>query len=476
MKKFNAVLMAMLFGMCGQVLADDTKYGNQVAFVVLDESAKTAKLTGCWYRGNLNLPTTVVANEETTEYTVTQIGDYVMKGDGYNTEVTGVTIPSTVTTIASNAFNGCSALTDVYMSGAAVTVSSTDDCHLDWAFYGLSGLTLHFNTDVTGNYRGKLGTVFSTVSIDKGCTTINSSVLADNTSITKVVINSTLTKLGSWQFYGCSGLTTVEFGDNAGAPETIESDIFNGLTNSNITLKANQYYFKAIKDKFGDQVSGMNFVVPLLTLNSTWNNSHINDVTAEAVDVTNTFHTGYWNTLVIPFAMTADEIAAKFGTGTKIVELSGYTSETVSFSSVSTITANKPCMVRPTAGSDITSMSFGSKTITASTDPSDSYFKGTYNGSSNTMPANTYYIKQDKVYKSNNTSLQAMHGYFDFSGASLAPARSFSIVIDGETTGIESIYGAAGSIENTSYNLAGQRLAHPQKGINIVNGKKVIIK
>ena len=92
------------------------------------------------------------------------------------------------------------------------------------------------------------------------------------------------------------------------------------------------------------------------------------------------------------------------------------------------------------------------------------------------MPADTYYIKQDKVYKSKNTKLYAMHGYFDFSGASQAPARSLSIVIDGETTGIESIYGAADPIEYTSYNLAGQRLAHPQKGINIVNGKKVIIK
>jgi hypothetical protein len=56
-------------------------------------------------------------------------------------------------------------------------------------------------------------------------------------------------------------------------------------------------------------------------------------------------------------------------------------------------------------------------------------------------------------------------------GSSFAPQLFF----DGNVTGI----GAVKSInkeDGAYYNLAGQRVAQPQKGLYIVNGKKVIIK
>ena len=48
---------------------------------------------------------------------------------------------------------------------------------------------------------------------------------------------------------------------------------------------------------------------------------------------------------------------------------------------------------------------------------------------------------------------------------------------DGETTGIETLRIATENYNDGQvYNLGGQRLTAPQKGINIINGKKVIIK
>ena len=48
--------------------------------------------------------------------------------------------------------------------------------------------------------------------------------------------------------------------------------------------------------------------------------------------------------------------------------------------------------------------------------------------------------------------------------------------IDETITGIERVPEVQDGSEATIYNLAGQRLGKTQKGINIVNGKKILIK
>ena len=55
------------------------------------------------------------------------------------------------------------------------------------------------------------------------------------------------------------------------------------------------------------------------------------------------------------------------------------------------------------------------------------------------------------------------------------PAARDFIGFDEETTAIEAIQQNA-KADNQYFNLAGQRVAQPTKGLYIVNGKKVIIK
>ncbi len=59
-----------------------------------------------------------------------------------------------------------------------------------------------------------------------------------------------------------------------------------------------------------------------------------------------------------------------------------------------------------------------------------------------------------------------------------ASAKSLEIVFEGQTTGINdaSRLNAETTKENIVFNLNGQRIAAPQKGINIINGRKVIVK
>ena len=56
-----------------------------------------------------------------------------------------------------------------------------------------------------------------------------------------------------------------------------------------------------------------------------------------------------------------------------------------------------------------------------------------------------------------------------------AGARDFIGFDDDDVTSIESVEQAA-KVDNQYFNLAGQRVAQPTKGLYIVNGKKVILK
>ena len=79
-------------------------------------------------------------------------------------------------------------------------------------------------------------------------------------------------------------------------------------------------------------------------------------------------------------------------------------------------------------------------------------------------------------------------GFYKWAGNSLGAGRVYlpapsagapeflGFVFDGETTGVKAIENGRLAIDNAVYNLAGQRVANPTKGLYIVNGKKVIIK
>ena len=54
--------------------------------------------------------------------------------------------------------------------------------------------------------------------------------------------------------------------------------------------------------------------------------------------------------------------------------------------------------------------------------------------------------------------------------------KAYVVSINGETTGINSIKMCSGSNDASIYNLRGQRLTAPQKGINIIGGKKFVVK
>ena len=81
-----------------------------------------------------------------------------------------------------------------------------------------------------------------------------------------------------------------------------------------------------------------------------------------------------------------------------------------------------------------------------------------------------------KTEADGGTTVGAGKAYLPVPTANLsAGASRMAIVFDGETTGINAVQGE-GIKANEYYNLNGQRVTAPQKGLYIVNGKKVILK
>lgn len=97
-------------------------------------------------------------------------------------------------------------------------------------------------------------------------------------------------------------------------------------------------------------------------------------------------------------------------------------------------------------------------------------------GSNKVFDGSTYdYIlySDGKFYQIGSGSVATTKAYLHLDAAPSNGARTFSLIFS-ETTRVNKV--KADNASSEVYNLAGQRVATPQKGLYIVNGKKVIIK
>ena len=80
-------------------------------------------------------------------------------------------------------------------------------------------------------------------------------------------------------------------------------------------------------------------------------------------------------------------------------------------------------------------------------------------------------------YRSYNNSVAKGRAYLQVSTSSVSGVQSFTNLFDGETTAIDSITTADEQTQdNVFYDLSGRRVNNPQRGLYIVNGKKVLVK
>ena len=141
-----------------------------------------------------------------------------------------------------------------------------------------------------------------------------------------------------------------------------------------------------------------------------------------------------------------------------------------------TIKANTPVLIKATVAS--TSQTFNGVQVVAATEAKveGTYFDfiGTY-APIEAISAGDYFIGNGALYKSEGaTSIYAFRAYIKKKSGN-NNARIISFAIDDKATAIEGIE-IEGAKNRKIYNLNGQEVKNPQKGVYIQNGKTIIIK
>lgn len=188
---------------------------------------------------------------------------------------------------------------------------------------------------------------------------------------------------------------------------------------------------------------------------------------------------GNYGTICIPYGVKAGD-----RNGAKFYSIAGKTTDNGKVTAIyleevtGDLVAGQPYIFRATAEE---------MTCTCSTDneqdaQTENELVGTYTVLDVPEGENNYILKDNKIYKrgSQNWKIAANRAYInmdkvgDYNPSSSAPASTIKIgVSDDGTTGIGGV-----TVENGGeyYNLQGQRVATPSRGIYIVNGKKIVIK
>ena len=166
----------------------------------------------------------------------------------------------------------------------------------------------------------------------------------------------------------------------------------------------------------------------------------------------------------------SDKVSVPSGVKAYIVTATDATTATLSDDdAITVIPANAPVVIKGDAGTY-----YFPKTTA---DPSD--ITGNKLTTSATTANGTQYILADGTsgvgfYKATpKTEIAAGVAYL-VSPSGSAPYFIFGI--EGGTTGINAVQGSEFTVNGEYYNLAGQRVAQPTKGLYIVNGKKVVVK
>lgn len=221
------------------------------------------------------------------------------------------------------------------------------------------------------------------------------------------------------------------------------------------------------------------------------------------VRVKRTIKAGEWSTIVLPFDMTEAQVKEAFGDDVQIGDFTGADSEfddadnvvgiKVNFNDVSAIEANHPYIIK--VSQPVEEFTIDGVDIVADEDEAYiefdngrtgsrrvvySGFYGTYHAGT-VLDEFTLFLNSNRFYYSDGTvKMKGYRAYFEFLDVLTEIEEGSGVKIffgtDEDETGISRISNGPRTMDET-YDLSGRRIARqPQRGIYIVNGKKVVIK
>lgn len=209
----------------------------------------------------------------------------------------------------------------------------------------------------------------------------------------------------------------------------------------------------------------------------------VNDVYRN-VEVKRTLKAGNWNTFCVPFDMTADEIADNLGTEAEVKQLNGLDVNgeefNMHFVTTTNIEAGIPYMVR--VQSAVSTIHVMNKMVdTTESDPSATVVDGlgnslTFHGNYAQMsaPHDSFIISNNLFYIVNSTvAVKGFRGYITTEGATGEPqTRTLNYSFD--SSNVTEINKQTLQQYNRIFDSQGRMHNKLQRGVNIVNGHKII--
>lgn len=218
---------------------------------------------------------------------------------------------------------------------------------------------------------------------------------------------------------------------------------------------------------------------------------------AENVNVTlkrTLYGDGGWNTLCVPFSLTAAQVKAAFGNDVELRKLSSIEGTTLKFVSTDIITAGEPCLIKVAKdGSTYNFEGVATIAVANNTDytfsmvSGDIQFLGIYSPMDVVTvnpagPSTGYYAflgEGNKFFKAQaETKMKGFRAFFLVPNK--VPSNALKAVIDGTATGIEDLVIDGVKANGRVYNLNGQYVGNSlnglQPGLYIQNGKKIVVK
>ena len=208
------------------------------------------------------------------------------------------------------------------------------------------------------------------------------------------------------------------------------------------------------------------------------------DANGVDVRVKRTINAGEWSTICLPFAMSQAQCQAAFGSDVQIGDFTGCTvvddNVSVNFSNVTAMEANHPYIIKVSS----TVSEFTVDGVDIAADNAEvkvnksgrkyNRFIGNYENGTE-LEDGFLFLNANKFYFSNgSTKIKAFRGYFNLETADAYYEESRRIVLNfGDATGIETI---VKDEADKVFNLSGQRVKTPAKGVFVKNGKKIIVK
>ena len=234
-------LFTALLLLCATVATAHQFQVDDIYYNILSEEEKTVEVTyrgdspesySNEYTGDVVIPESVTYNG--TTYSVTSIWNYAFKDC---TGLTSITIPNSVTSIEHYAFSGCSSLTSITIPNSVTSIGG-------YAFYSCTGLTCitipnsvtsigdEAFDECTGLKEVHISDLVAWCNIDFGRYSGNPMCCAHNLYlngelVTELVIPEDVTKINSYAFYGCTGLTSVTIPNSV---TSIGFEAFDGCT------------------------------------------------------------------------------------------------------------------------------------------------------------------------------------------------------------------------------------------------------